>query len=488
MHTTAPSRGQDDARYRALAQAYMDFERAEIHRLEYGAAGNSEEAVDIQANSRLQEELIHSTLEERESEASYRPDDEPEPESAPLSSSSQQNLGLRLELSQGIMSPVLSFNSALDNADSPAWRGVTRSQRLPGPRRRQQQHLQASWREYPTEIADSQPEESKAMPAFSSPTRILELYLQQIQSSDERSSSSYGIRRNEQQAGPSPELPYGIPQPRSQTSEGQTEDPSCTSDVPSSPSPQNKIQEHSPRGLKSRSEIPPSTQDSGMLSKRKWPGSSLEDSRISSSAPTRLDIESSIVMTRTTRSRKRQRTDGSVDEITRTKEITSSKVTMVTTSGEPSFETQSIWPKKQEILPPAPKTSTKDLTPEMLVTLSLQHLTQKMPLKVLFKPKDETRDLRPMERGYWLVKCGKWDLGLRRRCWECLGNFIGRGMGGWGVWSIRDEEFDTIKLYCWGTIVGHTYLLLYMASESKIKGTGACWIGGNGEAIITMPS
>ena len=61
-------------------------------------------------------------------------------------------------------------------------------------------------------------------------------------------------------------------------------------------------------------------------------------------------------------------------------------------------------------------------------------------------------------------------------------------MGGWGVWCIKGEELETIRLYCWGVIVGHAYLLLYMASESKIKGTDACWIGGDGEAIIKMPS
>lgn len=491
MHTTAPSRGQDDARYRALAQAYLDFQPAEIHRLEYEAAGDSGEDVDIQANSQLQEELADSTLEERESEASYRPDDEPEPESVPLSSTSQQNMDLRLELSQGIISPVLSFNSVLDNADSPAWRDITCSQRLPAAVSggKQKQNSQCCWKEHRTEIADSQPEENRAIPGFSSPTRILELYLQQIQSSGERSSSSYGIGRNEQQPAPSSELPYGIPHPRLQPFQKQAEDPSSTYGVQSSTSPQKNLQRHSPRALKLRSNNPPSTQDPATSSKRKWRESSLDASNISSSsAPTRLAIESSTITTRTTRSRKRQYTDGSVDEITNTKEVTSSRVTMATASSAPSFEAQSVWAKKSEIRPPPPKTSLMDLTPETLVTPSLQQLAQKMPLKALFRPKDQTRDLRPMERGYWLVKCGNWDLGVRNRCWECLGNFIGRSMGGWGVWCIKGEELETVRLYCWGVIVGHAYLLLYMASESKIKETGACWISGDGEAIITMPS
>ena len=492
VHTTAPSRGQDDARYRALAQAYLDFEPAEIHRLEDEQEQGSEEDADIRANTQLQEELEHSTLEERESEASYRPDDEPDTESVAQSGISIQNTDLKLEISQGIDSPLLSFNSALDNADSPTWRGLdTGSQKLPdaATRETQQQDTQDSWKELPSEIADSQPENNKTIPAFSSPTRILELYLQQIQSSEERSSSSYGIRRNEHKAvRPSPQLPSGIRQSQSTNSERMEENPSSTSGVPSSPLPQKRQHKHPRRAVIYRNGNMPSTQDPELSTKRKWPESSLDDTHVSSSVPTNLSIESSTVTTRTIRSRKRQCTDGSVDEITKTKEITSSKVTVVATSSAPSFEAESIWAEKSEIRPPPPPTSTNDLTPDMLITSPLQNLVQKMPLIALFRPEEQTRELRPMERGHWIVNCGNWDTGIRKRCWECLGNFIGKGMGGWGVWCIRDAELNALKLYCWGNVVGHTYLLLYMASESKIKGTGACWIGGDGEAVVEMPS
>jgi hypothetical protein len=93
-----------------------------------------------------------------------------------------------------------------------------------------------------------------------------------------------------------------------------------------------------------------------------------------------------------------------------------------------------------------------------------------------------------MERGYWLVNCESWNEGLRGRFWNCLGNYIGKDLLGWGVWCARGENYGTLRVYCWGIIVGHIYLLLYMASEGKIKGKGARWIGGNGQAIIEMPS
>jgi hypothetical protein len=124
----------------------------------------------------------------------------------------------------------------------------------------------------------------------------------------------------------------------------------------------------------------------------------------------------------------------------------------------------------------------------MLVTESLRQLASKMPLSRLYRPQQQMRELRPMERGHWLIDCQGWKEELRGRHWDCLGNFIGKGQAGWGIWCVRDEEYKTVRVYCWGSLVGYIYLLLYMASESKIKGTGACWVGGDGQAIIRMPS
>ena len=93
-----------------------------------------------------------------------------------------------------------------------------------------------------------------------------------------------------------------------------------------------------------------------------------------------------------------------------------------------------------------------------------------------------------MERGYWLLDTGDWNEGLRSRCWNCLGNYVGKDLAGWGVWCTREPDHSSLRVYCWGIVVGHIYLLLFMASESKIRGVGACWVGGDGEVIIKMPS
>lgn len=42
------------------------------------------------------------------------------------------------------------------------------------------------------------------------------------------------------------------------------------------------------------------------------------------------------------------------------------------------------------------------------------------------------------------------------------------------------------RIYCWGDVVGHIYLLLYLVSERRVKGTGARWVDGGGELVIVM--
>lgn len=97
---------------------------------------------------------------------------------------------------------------------------------------------------------------------------------------------------------------------------------------------------------------------------------------------------------------------------------------------------------------------------------------------------------------------------------------MGSGRAGWGVWCLRmvsepededggggcgsgkggggDGDGDGgengsevnglgLRIYCWGEVVGHIYLLLYLVSERKIKGTDAKWVDGGGEVVVVMP-
>jgi hypothetical protein len=375
----------------------------------------------------------------------------------------------------------------MDNADSPVFRShIMRKQELPQSSKDQNrvQNSQDSWKTPPSTIADSQPEPDRPVAATSSPSRVWEVFLKQIENPEVPSPAS-GNENKENRPDPSPELPYGRLEILSSTSAIITSETSSISRQPSSPSPTRKPKSSPERVLEMSNHNLPSTQDPAATLKRKRLELTELELQTSSSAPSKLAIKSSITSSSFEQTPKRQCLEDDQVEVTQTRIMTSSKATEVAIPSAANLT--SVWAEKHEIRPPPPRTSTKDLTVEKLITPSLLNLTKKMPFNILYQPREQKRELRPMERGYWLLNCQGWDTRLRDRCWECLGNFIGKSYGGWGVWCVRDEQFEKIKVYCWGAVVEHTFLLLYMASESKIKISAARWIGGNGQAVIIMP-
>ncbi len=478
VHVTAASRGQDDLRYRALARSYLVFEPATRQQLREQPADGEIDDSDGQAHVQLQEELLQST-QERESAASYRPDDEDDTSTGARTSFHSEVLD-RLDLSRSLESPVLSFNSVLDNADSPVFRGlVTRDEEVSElVRNHQTQQSTDSWRPPPSVIADSQPENDRALTAFSEPTRVLELYLQRFDDAEERSPHS-GLREQG-------ELVIGMGS-FSDDRELLSDSLEC-SRILSSPSPNKHPRIDGEMIPESRSYDAPFTQDPHLNLKRKWPESSSGEIR-TSSVPARATNSSSVSFEEEdNRQRKRQRDEISSPQNLKLATIMPSNNVVTTFVSSPtSTETPSVWSNVLEIRPAPPTTSSGDLKAEMFITDTLHQLALKMPTTHLLCPVKQIRDLRQMERGYWLVNCHSWEEGLHNRCWTSLGNYIGKNLVGWGVWCVRDAEHSTIRVYCWGIIVGHIYLLLYITSKRKIKGTGACWISGDGEAIITMP-
>jgi hypothetical protein len=383
-------------------------------------------------------------------------------------------------------SPMVSFNSVLDNIDSPIFRGlITRDEFVPGfAQTRHAQDSSDSWRPPPSSIADSQPENDRPMPVFTSPSRILELYFPRR-----------GIAED-----PSPQLGtriLGYHEINAGSISGDCErlsDSFESSRIPSSPSPNKSTKRRDPDPvLESRDRDTPSTQDPDLGLKRKWPESSSEEIRTSSAPPKATNDsakrpggqEHSLP----TSPRKRQCTGISTSENTAiTPGLPSSQIIKALRSSPPSTDRASPWSRLLEIRPAPPTTSTGDLDPETFITDSLHQLASKMPAARLFCPIAQMRVLRPMERGYWLLNCESWDIGLRSRCWHFLGDRIAKNLLGWGVWCMRDADHSTMRVYCWGIVVDYIYLLLYLASEGKVKKIGASWIGGDGEAIITMPS
>ncbi|PGH13051.1 hypothetical protein AJ79_03888 [Helicocarpus griseus UAMH5409] len=223
-----------------------------------------------------------------------------------------------------------------------------------------------------------------------------------------------------------------------------------------------------------------------------------------------------------------------------------------------------------EINPPRPTpSSTAEFTTH--ITPTLQMLSEKLNLSRIFKPARQTRPLRTLERGYWLLnltisnsssnsnigndptKCHAVTSSLNQSMnnnpnttssigvpsspwpstsffsfWDFLAKFIAHdGRAGWGVWCLcesatptsssqqtekhsivdltsqadvqmqsqpPEQQGDaacvkqlTVKIYTWGEIAPHIYLLMYLASDRQVrKVRGVQWRDGAEEGVIFM--
>ena len=144
---------------------------------------------------------------------------------------------------------------------------------------------------------------------------------------------------------------------------------------------------------------------------------------------------------------------------------------------------------------PSALTSPRQMGPQNEVGF-LPAVREKLPLENHYRPKIVSRQLREHERGYWRIDTLTWDRKRKNRFWKMLREEIIRGLCGWGVWATRrDNEMveigksngsSVIKVHCWGGIVGDIWLVLYMTSEGKVKGTNAAWVDSSGLTVVEM--
>ncbi len=155
-----------------------------------------------------------------------------------------------------------------------------------------------------------------------------------------------------------------------------------------------------------------------------------------------------------------------------------------------------------EILPPLPPT-TMLRGPVSHITPAFYQLAKTLDLSSRFRPLHTARNLRPLERGHWCIDTISWESGLQHDFWSYLGEFIKAGTAGWGVSCFRsspveddgriaetiskDAQLGVVKIYCWGEIVGHVYLLAFVASKSKVKKIGAKWVDASEQVVVQMP-
>lgn len=136
-----------------------------------------------------------------------------------------------------------------------------------------------------------------------------------------------------------------------------------------------------------------------------------------------------------------------------------------------------------EIWSKAPPVGVNDVIPSDFISEKLGKLSKQLSSR--YRP-EASREIRPFERGYWLLDSTTWSNGTHISFWEFLETYLEGGLAGWGVWCRRDEDRRWVRFYCWGHIVKHIYLLLYLASGRQLKVTGAEWMDAGGELVVRV--
>ncbi|OTB18382.1 hypothetical protein K445DRAFT_19941 [Daldinia sp. EC12] len=456
IHIGAPSRAADDAWYRSLASSYLHFQPASsINFLNQTCptVGVSEEQVQEQEQGTQQAPIPDFIT------------------------------GTQLSEPFGLYrSPQASFNSVLDNVASPR----VRARRMPDDEpsstndETTMPFTSSPWQTPSSEVQDSFVGNPIHISTFTSPTRILEHYLQRF---DSPSSSA---KTTSQRSG------IGIP-----PSNSQKPIPPRSEDNPIPP-----LASYTPSVIPC---TPPCDPHSGPRALVKTKPTEAYNTAYAQDDVSSDNIVEETILIRssdfssTTRAdsepppAKRHQPDP-LDKDPRSLLRAASDIgpRVPASSGQKSFLTVTFLKdhgytyESLELRAPDPPASMTQVDPQTFITPGLESLARDLDIPKRYRPKESKRDLRPSERGYWLVDCSAWDPQLKRDAWAYLANYVGTGVAGWGVWCRRDSEFQRLRVYCWGLVTAHIYLLLYLASQRKVLYTGSSWVDSEGVPVIVM--
>lgn len=144
------------------------------------------------------------------------------------------------------------------------------------------------------------------------------------------------------------------------------------------------------------------------------------------------------------------------------------------------------------------------------VTPSLALLAARLPLRRVYVPVHQARELGVLERGFWAVPLsvrhpgpgpaagfgddGVWESALFNRFWTFLQDFLQEGRAGWGVWCVLEQQQQQqqqqrdllLKVYSWGELVPYIYLLLFVASERHIRALSIQWRDALEKVVVQM--
>ncbi|KAI1423978.1 hypothetical protein F5Y12DRAFT_755000 [Xylaria sp. FL1777] len=448
IHIGAPSRAVHDAQYRSLAAAYLAFEPTETVHF-YSRRGHDSSSQDGEPEPWVVDDGESFIVPSDERTCSFR-------------------------------SPQASFRSVMDNANSPRMRMRMRemhdhvlSQHTPV------SATQTSWQTPPSIVQDSHPMNHADFSSLTSPTRVLENYLQYFESPP-------GSPRQDSQGSK-----FIASHRRASRYDGHQLSPRnlvpCTPQmIPCTPRVQNITEAASARKEGSESQA------------NSHPGQRLE-------APV-FDVCDDNIIEETTflsspqlsalsradseplpRLRQPELAAGShalarASSDTGVRSFTDPKATVtVDFLSSHGFTYESL-----EIRPPEPPTSELSIEPQELITEGLKKLGDDIGLPSRFRPQEQARELRPYERGHWLLDCSSWEPRLKRNAWAFLANYIGTGIAGWGVWCKRDQDFREMRAYCWGSVVAHIYYVLWLSSHREVVFTGSSWVDAEGAKVIVM--
>ena len=504
VHAAAPSRGKDDAHYRALASAYLRFEPVSYRRLSIDLTAELAVAIHEEVDTHRQIEPHHICLECAQSNTNVPDDDYKLGRLQCPARFQQTNIARPKPASFTIESPQLSFRSVLDNLGSPLFRPQRYLEEPLRPFQARELGVlgnHASWHTPPSVIVNSQSLYNSAVPEFSSPTGVLELYLQHFDAFESTSSSVVqDVTRSRANESSQPFIvssatsEIGTPSARTEPSSSTEEMTEIVLETPPVPRGKNGVavkvtEKHVslPKRaslLKTRS----SSHSTSPINSQHSPETLATPCHKSSNSPS----------SQLSNLRKRQY----VEQCIPGTQLNPARVSKIARKQIPYQPVTA-----NEIHPPPPLTSSDGTLPSS-ITPDLHLLATQLSLATRFRPRVEARLLRPLERGYWSVSMAAWDLLLRERVWNALQIYIAkRAKAGWGVWCARcepkvnqnkeevifmdggnaNDALTELRVYCWGEVVGHVYLLLHLVSERKIKGGGAKWIDGGGEAVLVMP-
>ncbi|KAH6660167.1 hypothetical protein BKA67DRAFT_653368 [Truncatella angustata] len=456
IHIAAPSKASDDARYRSLAAAYIHFHPQKRHNIS-------------STESSGQEKTIIPATTHTASVASQDP-------------ISQQLIGSD-ECFSSFRSFQASFDSVIDNVGSPT---NAAQWQTPGPQRLKagKNELQSSWKTPPSVVQDSVPENDATTALLTTPTRVLEHYLQNFTTPSQASQriSGEGNRSLVQNltsytASSDQKLP------------GQGANNHLLPTIPCTPG--NK-----PLQVASSVELGETSSDLRV----DRPGN---DAANGTQVPTSDDevVEDTVIIYEPetpqiiradsepppTKRLRQDNPDASSVAPTRTASgIGPHKIPNGSTRTITFLPVHGYGYNSLELNPPDPPAGCASVLPDDLITPGLQKLAADLKLSQRYKPELTAREIRPFERGYWTLDCTDWPQDLKTETWVFLANYIGTGVSGWGVSCKRDEQFTCVRLYCWGCLVAHIYLLIWLASRRRVSYSGATWIDGEGKVVIAM--